>query len=203
MGAVTTNRRQRGHFMAALASIAILGATAACGSDEPTAVANDTTTVASSQVSTSADPTSADPTTSAEPSSADPVTSDPAPTSSSAAPSTSVADPTSAPSSAPVAAGVYKDGSYSETGNYSSPGGTEQVKVDVTLAADVVTAVTVTPQSSNPTGQQFESQFASGIAAEVVGKNIDDLSVTTVSGSSLTSGGFNEAIEKIKADAQS
>ena len=36
---------------------------------------------------------------------------------------------------------------------------------------------------------------------EVVGKSIDEISVSRVAGSSLTSGGFNHAIETIKAEA--
>jgi hypothetical protein len=35
-----------------------------------------------------------------------------------------------------------------------------------------------------------------------VGKNIDELNVSKVAGSSLTSGGFNQAVEKIKQEAQ-
>ena len=65
----------------------------------------------------------------------------------------------------------------------------------------VVTDVTVTPESENLTGQQYQSRFAGGIAGEVVGKQLDELKVSKVSGSSLTSGGFNDAVETIKADA--
>ena len=44
--------------------------------------------------------------------------------------------------------------------------------------------------------------FAGGIADEVVGKSIASLTVSTVAGSSLTSLGFNKAIDTIKADAK-
>jgi hypothetical protein len=37
----------------------------------------------------------------------------------------------------------------------------------------------------------------------VVGKNISELQLTKVSGSSLTPQGFMDALEKIKAEAQS
>ena len=190
MGAVTKNRRQKGHFLAALASFAILGATAACGADEAPVANVSTTSVAapSSAASSAADPTSEP----AESSAAD--ESSPA--------ESSPAEPSAVESSAAAEASTYNDGTYTATGNYSSPGGTEQIQVDLTLAADVVTAVTVTPQSGNPTGQQFESQFAGGIAAEVVGKDIDTLAVSKVAGSSLTGEGFNIAIESIKTDAQ-
>ena len=97
---------------------------------------------------------------------------------------------------------TYKDGSYTEDGEYNSPGGEEKVEVKVTLADGVITAVTVTSDASNdPTGKQYQAQFIKGISGEVVGKKIDNLSVSKVSGSSLTSMGFNAAITKIKADA--
>ncbi|MBK4346045.1 FMN-binding protein [Lacisediminihabitans changchengi] len=98
--------------------------------------------------------------------------------------------------------GTYKDGSYTEDGEYNSPGGEEKVEVKVTLADGVITAVTVASDASNdPTGKQYQAQFIKGISAQVVGKKIDSLSVSKVSGSSLTSMGFNAAITKIKADA--
>ncbi|AND16998.1 FMN-binding protein [Rathayibacter tritici] len=95
----------------------------------------------------------------------------------------------------------YADGTYQAEGSYTSPGGNEKVGVSLTLAGGVVTDVTVTPESENPTGQQYQGRFASGISGEVVGKSLDDLKVSKVSGSSLTSGGFNDAVETIKADA--
>ena len=100
-----------------------------------------------------------------------------------------------------AATGAYADGTYDAEGSYTSPGGTESVGVSLTLESGVVTAVTVTPESENPTGQEYQSRFASGISGEVVGKSLDELDVTKVSGSSLTSGGFNDAVETIKADA--
>ena len=100
-----------------------------------------------------------------------------------------------------AATGAYADGTYDAEGSYTSPGGNESVGVSLTLESGVVTAVTVTPESENPTGQEYQSRFASGISGEVVGKSLDELDVTKVSGSSLTSGGFNDAVETIKADA--
>ena len=50
--------------------------------------------------------------------------------------------------------------------------------------------------------QRADASARGGIAGEVVGKDIDDLSVSRVAGSSLTSGGFNDSLETIKADAR-
>jgi hypothetical protein len=62
--------------------------------------------------------------------------------------------------------------------------------------------VQITQHPSNPNTKKFQGQFAGGIAAQVVGRNIDELSVSKVAGSSLTSGGFNQAVEKIRAEAR-
>jgi len=95
----------------------------------------------------------------------------------------------------------YTDGTYSATGDYVSPAGPSQVTVEITIEDDSVTAVTVTPLATDPTSKGFQTQFASGIADVVVGRDIDTLDVSRVGGSSLTSGGFNDAVEKIKAEA--
>ena len=71
----------------------------------------------------------------------------------------------------------------------------------VTLEDDVITDVEVTGNPTKRESEQYQSKFIGGISAEVVGKNIDEISVSRVAGSSLTSGGFNEAIQAIKAEA--
>jgi uncharacterized protein with FMN-binding domain len=73
----------------------------------------------------------------------------------------------------------------------------------VTLADDTVTAVTVTGDPQARESQQYQGQFIGGISDEVVGKKIDEIKVSRVAGSSLTSGGFNQAIEEIKTEAKS
>lgn len=93
------------------------------------------------------------------------------------------------------------DGTYTETGDYTSPNGAEKVDVTLTLESNVITDVTVVGFGESPNSQQFQGEFIDGIAAEVVGKNIDELSVDKVAGSSLTSGGFNKAVDAIKAEA--
>jgi hypothetical protein len=105
------------------------------------------------------------------------------------------------PSDAPVTGSNYTDGTYTESGSYQAPSGTESVSVTITLAANTVTAVTVVGDGQNSNTALYQEMFASGIGAEVVGKNIDDLKVAKVAGSSLTSGGFNDALATIKADA--
>lgn len=114
--------------------------------------------------------------------------------------------PASAPASpaagdAPTSTGSYADGEYSATGEYQSPGGPESIEVTVSLEGNVVTDVTVTGNATAGNALRYQTEFEEGIAAEVVGVNIDELAVDKVAGSSLTSDGFNDAIAQIKADA--
>lgn len=115
-------------------------------------------------------------------------------------------EPTPAASSTageePAASTLYTDGTYTADGSYMTPdGGIEQIAVTITLDDDVVTAVEVTGDPQLRESVENQSKFIGGISDVVVGKKIDDLAVSKVAGSSLTSGGFNDALEKIKAEA--
>lgn len=97
---------------------------------------------------------------------------------------------------------TYTDGTYTADGTYIDGGGTsETISVTITLEDDIVTAVEVTGDAASPQSQQYQSAFIGGIADVVVGEDIDTLSVSRVAGSSLTSGGFNDALETIKSEA--
>jgi uncharacterized protein with FMN-binding domain len=100
-----------------------------------------------------------------------------------------------------AAAGDYADGTYEASGDYQSPNGTETVDVTLTLEGDIVTDVEVVGHAEVPNSVRFQGEFIDGIADEVVGQDIDSLAVDKVGGSSLTSGGFNDALETIKSEA--
>lgn len=96
----------------------------------------------------------------------------------------------------------YADGTYTAEGSYSpQPGLIEKVSVTLTLVDDVIEDVEVTGNPQKPESERYQGEFIGGISDEVVGKSIDDISVSRVAGSSLTSGGFNQAVETIKAEA--
>lgn len=97
--------------------------------------------------------------------------------------------------------GTYADGTYTAEGSYATPESVETITVTVTLEDDIVTDVEVTGDPQKRESQQYQSQFIGGIADVVVGEDIDDLQVSRVAGSSLTSGGFTEAIDAIKSEA--
>lgn len=98
--------------------------------------------------------------------------------------------------------GTYKDGTYSATGHYDSPGGTESVKVSLTLVSDKVSAATVSSGANDPTALSYQTIFISSYKPFVVGKKINTIKLSNVSGSSLTSQGFNDALEQIERQAQ-
>ena len=106
----------------------------------------------------------------------------------------------SAPSNA-ASAGDYADGTYTADGSYQTPETVESVSVTLTIADGVVKDVKVTGDPKARETEQYQGQFIKGISDEVVGKSLDDLKVDRVAGSSLTSGGFNEAVASIKEQA--
>ena len=97
--------------------------------------------------------------------------------------------------------GAYADGTYTAEGSYATPESVETITVTVTLEDDIVTAVEVTGDPQKRESEQYQGQFIGGIADAVVGQDIDELNVSRVAGSSLTSDGFNKAVETIKSEA--
>jgi uncharacterized protein with FMN-binding domain len=93
----------------------------------------------------------------------------------------------------------YADGTYTAIGQYGSL--PSCIGVSVTLVEGVITAVTVTPHATDPTSLDYQTRFAQAIPALVVGRNIDEVNLSKVAGSSGTPDGFNAAIQRIKAEA--
>jgi hypothetical protein len=129
------------------------------------------------------------------------TTSGPSGSSSGRTSAASTAD-TSVATTSSQTTGEYTDGTYTATGSYSTPGGSESITVTVTLSRDVVSTVSATGTATDGTASQFQAQFLSAYSSEVVGKSIDAVSLSRVAGSSLTSQGFNAAIQEIRSDAK-
>ncbi len=113
----------------------------------------------------------------------------------------SASDGTTA-STTPKVYANYKDGTYSANGSYNTPGGTASIGVSLTLKNNVVTSTTVTAEAAGGPAQRWQQRFISGVNQVVVGMKLDDVSLTQVSGASLTPAGFNSAVEQIKAQAK-
>ncbi len=97
---------------------------------------------------------------------------------------------------------TYKDGTYTASGSYSSPGGQESISVKVTLQDGTVTETSATAGATDKDAEEYQEKFINNYQQLVVGKKIDGIRLSRVAGSSLTSTGFNNALEQIKEQAQ-
>ncbi|MDR6692421.1 uncharacterized protein with FMN-binding domain [Microbacterium sp. 1154] len=129
------------------------------------------------------------------------TTGDAAPADTAAPAASSAPTSTSGAAAGSTGTGSYKDGEYEATGQYATPESVETIDVTLTIAGDTVTAVEVTGDPQAAESKRYQSEFIGGIQSEVVGKKLDEISVSKVAGSSLTSGGFNKAVDTIKSEA--
>lgn len=107
-----------------------------------------------------------------------------------------------ASSGAPATGGQYQNGEYTATGSYIPPSNTkEEVTVSLTLSDGVVTDVEVSTSGNHPTSKRYQAEFTGGVQQEVVGKPLDEVKVDKIASSSLTSSGFNKALDEIKSEA--
>ena len=106
-----------------------------------------------------------------------------------------------APAMASPTSSRYKDGSYSAVDSYNSPGGREAITVTVAVIQDAVMSTSIQQNADNRTSSKYQSMFKTNYSSQVVGKKLSDVQLSRVSGSSLTSGGFNAALEQIKLQA--
>lgn len=97
----------------------------------------------------------------------------------------------------------YADGEYVAVGQYTSPNGPEEIGVELTLTDGVITDAEVEVKATHAISIVKQEDFAANYKAQVIGKPINEVKLSKVSGSSLTPQGFNDALEKIKSEAQS
>lgn len=98
----------------------------------------------------------------------------------------------------------YSDGTYIFESSYTVPSGHEEpIKVTLTLSGDVVTDANVQVEGVVGTSRLYQGKFLKAYEAEVVGKDVDTLSLSRVGGASLTTGAFNKALLDIKIQASS
>jgi len=97
---------------------------------------------------------------------------------------------------------TYKDGSYSAVGTYTSPAGPEEIAVTVSVKDDKIVSSNVIPKATHQVSIKLQGMFIGGVDAVVVGKDLDDVVLDKVAGSSLTPKGWNDAVVKIQAQAR-
>ena len=107
----------------------------------------------------------------------------------------------SEPDPEPVVTSVYADGTYSASADYRSPGGTHSADISITVANDTVTAATFQSDASNSTSKKYINRFADAYQAEVIGQDLESISLSRVGGASLTTKGYNDALALVKSKA--
>ncbi len=117
-------------------------------------------------------------------------------------PNTTDTKQASATESKKVQSTTYTDGTYSATGTYQSPAGSEDVSVTLVIQNDTVLSSTFSATSDSGKSREYQKKFSDGYISQVVGKKLSDINVGKVSGSSLTGKGFNDAVRQIQAQAK-
>lgn len=100
-----------------------------------------------------------------------------------------------------ISVSPYKDGTYTATDSYQTPESVESIAVTLSLKNGIVTDSSIVTSSHARESGRYQSSFAAGYKQYVIGKSIKSLSLTRVSGSSLTSNGFNAALAQIRNQA--
>ncbi|HEY0259459.1 MAG TPA: hypothetical protein VGC18_06355 [Lacisediminihabitans sp.] len=94
----------------------------------------------------------------------------------------------------------YNDGTYTVRGVYG--GAPSYMTVTLALTDDTITDVAVEPMPvNNDTSRGYQERFAAAVPDEVIGKSIADLEVGIIAGASGCADGFNDALTKIREQA--
>ena len=126
-----------------------------------------------------------------------------APSTSNTNTNSATANTTSDTTASDAAANVsYKDGNYTATGNFDTAGGSDTITVSLTLKGEVITDVSTKTSATDADSLEYDGQFNNNIKSAVVGKKINELTLSRVAGSSLTTEGFNGAIAQIERQSQ-
>lgn len=97
---------------------------------------------------------------------------------------------------------VYKDGTYTASGTYMSPGGADSLDVTLTIKDGIITNSSTVMHPGDDTSAKIMKMFEGSYQSYVVGKSLATLNIGKVSKSSLTPIGFNDAVAKIRVQAK-
>lgn len=106
------------------------------------------------------------------------------------------------PTPSPRAGVAASTATFSADVSYLTPARTAH-DMRVSLVVDnagVVTDASIIYDNGEGFSNGHQERFDGAFKAEVIGKSLENISLSRVGGASLTSGGFNEAVAKIRAE---
>lgn len=96
-----------------------------------------------------------------------------------------------------ISATPQQDTKLSTKVNYSVPNSTQSLGVTITLQNNIVISVSTT-HSYGGKSKKYQQNFENNYKSQVIGKNINNLNLSRVSGASLTTNAFNQAIRSFR-----
>lgn len=109
---------------------------------------------------------------------------------------------TSTSSSSAAVTNSYKDGTYTASANYSVPHSYQNsINVSITVKDGTISTASATHSSSDNESAQYIESFNSTLSSKVVGQSLSGASFSRIGGASLTTSGFQTALETIKNEA--
>lgn len=98
----------------------------------------------------------------------------------------------------------YKDGVFTADGSYDADDGDVHEDIDFALeiADGKVVSLELIGEAGHPISKHHQEDFMAAMPAQIIGKDIADLHVETISGASDTTTGFKKALADIQRQAQ-
>jgi uncharacterized protein with FMN-binding domain len=97
---------------------------------------------------------------------------------------------------------TYKDGTYTASGSYNTPGGRDAISLHVIIKNGIVSTTSAQTTPPDRESEQFDQNFIDAYKNFVVGKSLGQVQVNRVAGASLTTQGFNNALQQIANQAK-
>lgn len=96
------------------------------------------------------------------------------------------------------------DNTYTTTVEYDVPEGTESNSFSLVIKDGIISSIEVGITTTNKASLKYQQDFAKNIASIIVGQKISELkSIDRVSGASVTTTAFNDALLKLQQQLQS
>ncbi len=93
---------------------------------------------------------------------------------------------------------------YATTVEYDVPEGTESNSFSLVIKDGIISSIEVGITTTNKASLKYQQDFAKNIASIIVGQKISELkSIDRVSGASVTTTAFNDALLKLRQQLQS